>query len=50
MTNFGDKGENGVFFQKIIRAVWHNCLNNNNTSDRYFYNTQTHISTILKTK
>ena len=39
----------------ISRAVWYSCLNNsfqclnnNNTFDMYFYNTQTRIFTTLK--
>ena len=31
-----------------IRSHRFQCLNNNNTSDTYFYNIQTRISTILK--
>ena len=40
---------------RALGAIWHGCLNNNfqclnnnNTFDTYFYNTQTRISTTLK--
>ena len=42
---------------KALGVVWYpllnnsfQCLKNNNTSDTYFYNTQTHTSTTLKTE
>ena len=47
----------GFFFSRLLGALWHcclnnsfQCLNNNKTSGKYFYNTQTRISTTLKTK
>ena len=31
-----------------LRAIWYQCLNNNNTFDMYFYNIQIRIFKILK--